>query len=52
MSIRVLFAPYRFWSRPWGFHRFYRGLTPDTYAGWQFGLWIVGVEYNAKRSTP
>lgn len=54
MKTRILLNVYKFWSRPWGFHRFYRGLTPDTYAGWQFGLYFIGIEHiaGAKERTP
>jgi hypothetical protein len=44
---RVVFLVYRFWQRPWGFHRYYTGRTPDTYAGWIFGLYVIGIEYRA-----
>jgi len=48
MNFKVKWLPYRYWQRPWGFHRFYRGLSdiPNHPCGWQFGLYVVGLEYS------
>jgi len=43
--MKIKLNVYKYWSKPLGFHRFYRGLTKDTYTGWQFGLYLIGLEY-------
>lgn len=46
--MRIKFNVQRYWSKPWGFHRFSCG-NPKCCDGWQIGVYLIGIEHWNKR---